>query len=1336
MIIHLANGQEYASCVLCDSGASNANYISVSTVLKLKRLQTDLEILPPPKNSTTLLADGKSAAEVSGVLVLWISVLDYEENLHTSSVTLNIFPMDSNIDVILGLPSLCTVFKKLFHQCIDNYHVPINHQEFETILQEIHLLPLEFDNDDYEVHEDVWKTCYEDGVADEEREIPKIDFVNFVATRTFDEHREDFLQNYDSVIFPPEHRKGAANIPERALLLKERLEQRLYLAFQPQGGRWSFIKGVEVSIEWAKPLPPEIRCNPRPIPAMLRPQAEAAKNNMLAYFWASSDSTILTPLVIAPKPPNDVRICAAYNLTVNPYMKVPSYPIPDVREKILRCQGMEWFGQLDVARAFHQMLLSLPSSLALSVATIWGNYRPLGVPEGVLFGSQYLQQVMSKVLEGSEENNLVLFDNLFFFGRTYEEFCEVFEWILDKCIEFNVVLSLKKSSYSRKEVIFGMEVSKEGYSIDPSRLDGIRQLAFPRNVSEARAALGLLNFVAHFCPRYAELAAPIYNMTKATFKFEGDLSELKHQFELLKHACSECLIQLGFPNYKWKWVTYADASGIAVCGVIVMIDDEGRQIPIAVYSKKLTNIATRWPIIQKEAFALYFLYKKGRTLLLGKEHDCFTDHANLLQIEKSERPVLQNITHYLQQFSITRILHVKGTKNPADGPTRAGIEEDAEFVVSATPSCVSPCVPEVQSILLKMFSVQGDSKEVALDKLNMLVLASSRNYNNDGDEMSTISTDIQDFVAVLSEAEVQVALKESHNSAVGHWGLRKVREVLDADYPDNGITDQQIMLFLLGCNVCQKHQAYARPAVIPFDKTHHRFPEGAVKHRYILSYDFLKLPRTKTGNVGLAMFYNHFSKRAKIYVQKDNSANSLADSMFAYYVDIGGFTYILSGQDSDIMSDAFQLLRKLLSKGDAIFIHLTSIPYRPQGHGTEPLGKKIIHVLRDTINDKEFPYKEWDEPNCIKSLEMVLNFTRNSETGAIPIAVDTGSPELFFPMVSSEDIATIPDSRNAEHVKIILEKFNIIREILARNHAIVHEKRTRRNSPERNKLLLPGTFVTMLDHTVPNKLSYPRKGPYRVVSHLPGSNDVELVDLVTGVKIPKAYSGDLAVFHGNEEEAINAARQDHQHFEVDAVLGYRGNHLRRSECQFLVLFTDANGDSSQARWRDWGEDLDQTIAYETFLRSRSELYLLLGSAKDQSRRHTLLRKRPIDIPAGTKCYTDLRSWSQPWYDALQLPQAYTTRYMVEGIYGQKRVNRGLHVIDIRYEVLEETYQGDSALQADSVALWGMNFALPENATLVDEAFLIRFPAVIQEDRRERLTEKYKRIIERASNTTL
>ncbi|MFN9912819.1 MAG: hypothetical protein ACK53L_09550, partial [Pirellulaceae bacterium] len=79
---------------------------------------------------------------------------------------------------------------------------------------------------------------------------------------------------------------------------------------------------------------------------------------------------------------------------MNKYIIDMQYYIPDVLNEIQRALGFKVYSDMDVRNAFHQLWLALATSLALSVQTIWGVYRPLFLPEGVTPASMLLMQAM------------------------------------------------------------------------------------------------------------------------------------------------------------------------------------------------------------------------------------------------------------------------------------------------------------------------------------------------------------------------------------------------------------------------------------------------------------------------------------------------------------------------------------------------------------------------------------------------------------------------------------------------------------------------------------------------------------------------------------------------------------------------------------------------------------------------------------------------------------------------------------------------------------------------------------------------------------------------------
>ncbi len=1319
--------------VLLDSGATHESYINSDTVDVLMKHSPCplLEHLDTPSSVT--LADGVTKYVIDTRVTLPLSLLGDNGVSHQANLSFKVMPLQGKLDAIIGLPHLCGPFFELFLDVLTANKVRLEQRALSAFVQQVSLLPPEFDSGKYTVIEKVWETSLEQNTAPEDYSIPCFgESLSFVASRTFDEHREAFLTSMESM-FPEEFRESSKQpIPSCVMEFKRYLHDYGFRAFQPSEQGWTGIKDVVVNIDWKEPLPKSLPCKSRPVPKLLAKPLDDYISNLRKYFWVESDSLILTPLVIAPKATEPfIRIVGAYNHTVNRHMALPSWNIPNAREVIQNLAGANYFGNADVTRAFHQLTLSLESSKALTVCTPHGNFRPLGVPEGVIGGSHYLQQVMSTILRECDAFNIVLYDNLFFHAPTLEQFLLNFRRILDLCIENRVILNASKTSFSRSEVIFGMRVSPGHYEFDPARLEGIRNIAFPTNSKEVRSMLGTLNFMADFVPRYADLAAPLFDMSKAHFSWDASTwtRDFRRDFELLKYACTDTLVRLAFPDYSKRWITYSDASNVAVCGIIVMLDEKERQLPLAIYSRKLSEVATRWSVIQKEAFALYNTYKCGRNLLLGKEHACMTDHANLLSIEKSTRPMLQNVVAFLQQFAITSILHIPGPSNPSDGLTRAPFvsEDDMHLSNLHVPVAFNPCDPAILHTIRQDLLQLGSSSAATDDAINMLIMSSTTIFASYDDvTLSSARKEAEDAVNYLSniipQEEWNYTLKNVHSARVGHWGYKKTKSLLDEYYPGHAIPDNIIQRFLLGCSICQKHHRTVQPAVIPLTKTHNYFPPDVAKHRYIASIDFLKLPTTSRGNVGLSVFINHFSKRVKLYPQLSNSAPELAVSLLSFYANSGAFTYLLSDLGSDLMGQTFQIFREYLGKENQLLVHLNTLPYRPMAHGTEPANKKIVNRLRDLINDPSFHY-EWDDRVTLALLEIIINFNRNSEINAIPIAIDSGDPEIYFNVPNS--LEDLPESKTAEFSKMVQRRYNHLRQLVALNHDKALSRKSAKNNSETNKRLNPGEFVLHCDHKPSNKLSLPRKGPFEVISHDENTNTVIVRSLIDGVNFP-VYSGNLSRFVGDRQQAIEAAKLDNKSLQIIRINGYQGDINKRSTINLHVTFVDGHED-----WVPYCLEFTQTEAYNVFANLHTEFYMLDGLSKDRKMSLSRLKKTPINLTSGTVCYVNLRSWSEDWFAGLTFKgyeDKYKFQFMVKGVYGNQCGTLNNTRIEISFPVLCENFTGSSAVDHPFVKLYGSNFKFKQPWILVDERFVFENQCIIDPTKLQLVLSKLKKVL--------
>ena len=100
----------------------------------------------------------------------------------------------------------------------------------------------------------------------------------------------------------------------------------------------------------------------------------------------------------------------------------------------------------------------------------------------------------------------------------------------------------------------------------------------------------------------------------------------------------------------------------------------------------------------------------------------------------------------------------------------------------------------------------------------------------------------------------------------------------------------------------------------------------------------------------------------------------------------------------------------------------------------------------------------------------------------------------------------------------------------------------------------PGDYVLFdTGPKVTPKMSTRMKGPFKVVQQF--KNDVQVRNLVTDAVVDYSLA-DLSPFFGSKQDAIEAARRDHDQHEVESIVSYHGNHDDRYNLEFMVRFAD------------------------------------------------------------------------------------------------------------------------------------------------------------------------------------
>ena len=164
-------------------------------------------------------------------------------------------------------------------------------------------------------------------------------------------------------------------------------------------------------------------------------------------------------------------------------------------------------------------------------------------------------------------------------------------------------------------------------------MEVIRELRPPGTVKEVRSFVGMASFYRRFIDHFSEIVQPLTNLTKMNVRFQWTDCH-QSTFETLKQKLSSALV-LGHPNFSLPYKLYMDASLYAVGVVLTQEFPEGERV-IQYLSKQLTPGQQKWPVIEREAYAIIFAVNKLRHFLLGSKFTLFTDHKPLRSLFTAE----------------------------------------------------------------------------------------------------------------------------------------------------------------------------------------------------------------------------------------------------------------------------------------------------------------------------------------------------------------------------------------------------------------------------------------------------------------------------------------------------------------------------------------------------------------------------------------------------------------------------------------------------------------------------------------------------------------------------
>ena len=100
------------------------------------------------------------------------------------------------------------------------------------------------------------------------------------------------------------------------------------------------------------------------------------------------------------------------------------------------------------------------------------------------------------------------------FSSSLEEHLVRLEAVLGKLRSAGLKLNTQKCSFFQTSIKYlGHVVSREGVSVDPEKVEAVREWPVPATYHQLRRCLGFVSFYRRFIPGFAKIAAPLHALT-------------------------------------------------------------------------------------------------------------------------------------------------------------------------------------------------------------------------------------------------------------------------------------------------------------------------------------------------------------------------------------------------------------------------------------------------------------------------------------------------------------------------------------------------------------------------------------------------------------------------------------------------------------------------------------------------------------------------------------------------------------------------------------------------------------------------------------------------------
>lgn len=702
------------------------------------------------------------------------------------------------------------------------------------------------------------------------------------------------------------------------------------------------------------------RCYPIS-PALQQRMAKELDRMIALGVIEPADSAWCQSPVLVKKANGKDRLCIDCR-NLNKVTVKSKYALPRIESILSRLGKAKFITSIDLQDAFWQIPLE-ESSRPKTAFNVPGRgmWQFKVVPFGLTTSAQAMQKLMDRLFH--DDCEYIYLDDIIVVSYTFEEHMKALNRVFDKLKSAGLTINITKCNFCRPSLKYlGHIVDSKGLRTDPEKVECVANYQHPKKIKELRRFLGMASWYRRFVKNFAEIAAPLHELTKGKTRTLKWNDRATRAFERLKCELIKAPV-LAIPDFSRTFSVQCDASNFAISSVLVQKDDENNERPIAYVSRKLRGAELNYTTTEKECLAVVFGVEKFRQYVEGFTFEIITDHSALIWLLRQQNLTgrLARWAMKLQQFDF-EITHIKGKNN-------------------VVPDALSR-FPEENFCLLEIENTDFDTDYTKLRAKIEKNPLRFKNYKIENDKIfiklpHQAKTEFEYKLLVPKSKRLSV-IQECHDDPLtSHLGAFKTTKRILQRYYWHGVA-KEVAKYVKNCHICLQSKPQTKQQYGEMGKM-----KTASRPWEIVSIDLMgPLVRSSKNNVYLFVAYDYFTKYPILVPLRVATAKKIVEiTENDVFLTHGIPKTVIVDNGRQFISKDFKNLMKSYDVKSIFY----NCHYHPQNNPTERVNKVIGSAIRSYVNDN---HKSWDKN--LKKIEVALRTATNAVTGFTPFYLNHG----------------------------------------------------------------------------------------------------------------------------------------------------------------------------------------------------------------------------------------------------------------------------------------------------------------------------------------------------------